>query len=165
MVLQELLDLAVDLAPTPNELADRMAQLAKQLPGAFKEGSTGLAEVFMTAEQKARVADITAVMSLLEGHADVVMDDVGPAIIPTVAHIREKFTQRRAGLNQADRLLRRLLGLEAKMRQYADGAVFVRAVVDKVGIDGFNAVWTSPETLPSAAEMANPAAWVSRVHG
>ncbi|MBK8868368.1 MAG: zinc-dependent metalloprotease [Actinomycetales bacterium] len=158
-------DLAVDLAPTPNELADRMAQLAKQLPGAFKEGSTGLAEVFMTAEQKARVADITAVMSLLEGHADVVMDDVGPAIIPTVAHIREKFTQRRAGLNQADRLLRRLLGLEAKMRQYADGAVFVRAVVDKVGIDGFNAVWTSPETLPSAAEMANPAAWVSRVHG
>ena len=50
------------------------------------------------------------------------------------------------------------------MRQYADGATFVRAVVDKVGLDGFNAVWTSPETLPSAAEMADPALWVSRVH-
>jgi uncharacterized protein (DUF2342 family) len=55
--------------------------------------------------------------------------------------------------------------LEAKMRQYADGAVFVRAVVDRVGIDGFNAVWTSPQTLPTAAEMADPQAWVARVHG
>ncbi len=104
-------------------------------------------------------------MSLLEGHADVVMDDVGPAIIPTVAAIREKFSRRRAGLGQFDRLLRRMLGLEAKMRQYADGAVFVRAVTDRVGVDGFNAVWTSPETLPSAAEMADPSAWVARVHG
>ena len=93
------------------------------------------------------------------------MDDVGPSVIPSVAHIRAKFTDRRAGLSQFDRLLRRMLGLEAKMRQYADGAVFVRAVTAKVGIDGFNAVWTSPETLPSAAEMADPAAWVARVHG
>ena len=158
-------DLAVDLAPTPGELAERMAHLAKHLPGAFKEGSSGLAEVFMTAEQKARVADVTAIMSLLEGHADVVMDDVGPQVIPSVARIREKFTQRRAGLNQVDKIVRRILGLEAKMRQYADGAVFVRAVVAKVGIDGINAVWTSPETLPTAAEMADPAAWVARVHG
>ena len=158
-------DLAVDLAPTPGELAERMTQLAKQLPGAFKEGSSGLAEVFMTPEQKARVADVTAIMSLLEGHADVVMDDVGPDVIPSVARIREKFTQRRAGLNQVDKIVRRILGLEAKMRQYADGAVFVRAVVAKVGIDGFNAVWTSPETLPTAVEMADPAAWVARVHG
>ncbi|MEI2826539.1 MAG: zinc-dependent metalloprotease [Dermatophilaceae bacterium] len=159
-------DLAVDLAPTPGELAERLAT-ARQAParGAFSEGSSGLAEVFMTAEQKARVADVTAVMSLLEGHADVVMDDVGPQVIPSVARIREKFTQRRAGLNQVDKIVRRMLGLEAKMRQYADGAVFVRAVVAKVGIDGFNAVWTSPETLPTAAEMADPAAWVARVHG
>ena len=93
------------------------------------------------------------------------MDDVGPSVIPSVAQIREKFTQRRAGLGQLDRLIRRMLGLEAKMRQYADGAVFVRAVIDRVGLDGFNAVWTSPETLPTAAEMADPHSWVARVHG
>ncbi len=158
-------DLATDLAPTPAELAERLQQIVQRLPEAFQPGSTGLVEVFLTPEQKAKVAEITAVMSLLEGHADVVMDDVGPAIIPTVAAIREKFSRRRAGLGQFDRLLRRMLGLEAKMRQYADGAVFVRAVTDRVGVDGFNAVWTSPETLPSAAEMADPSAWVARVHG
>ena len=157
--------LALELAPTPSEFAERIQQIAQGLPGAFRPGSTGLAEVFLTPEQKGKIAEITAVMSLLEGHADVIMDDVGPSVIPTVAEIREKFTQRRAGLGQLDRLIRRLLGLEAKMRQYADGAVFVRAVVDRVGTDGFNAVWTSPQTLPTAAEMADPQAWVARVHG
>ena len=53
-----------------------------------------------------------------------------------------------------DRLLRSLLGVEAKVRQYAEGSAFTRQVVDAVGMDGFNAVWTSPETLPSRAEIA-----------
>ncbi|HRW18790.1 MAG TPA: zinc-dependent metalloprotease [Dermatophilaceae bacterium] len=157
--------LAVDIAPTPAELVERISEIAQRLPDVMKPGSTGIAELLLTPEQKAKIAEITAVMSLLEGHADVVMDDVGPAVIPSVAVIREKFTERRAGLGQLDRMLRRLLGLEAKMRQYADGAVFVRAVTERVGTDGFNAVWTSPETLPTAAEMGDPQAWVARVHG
>lgn len=156
--------LSLELAPSPSELAERLQQFVTRLPDVFSPGSTGLAEVFLTSAQKAKVDEVTAVMSLIEGHAEVVMDDVGPAVIPSVAAIREKFTRRRQGAGQFDRFLRRILGLEAKMRQYADGATFVRAVVDKVGLDGFNAVWTSPETLPSAAEMADPALWVSRVH-
>lgn len=104
-------------------------------------------------------------MSLLEGHADVVMDDVGPQVIPTVAHIRAQFDQRRKGVGALDRLLRRLLGLEAKMAQYRDGARFVRGVVDEVGMERFNAVWSEPAHLPSRAEIADPAAWVARVHG
>ena len=96
--------------------------------------------------------------------ADVVMDDVGPAHIPSVATIRARFNERRKGAGAADRLLRRLLGLEAKMRQYRDGAVFVRGVQESVGVEGFNAVWTSPETLPLAAEITDPQAWVRRVH-
>ena len=93
------------------------------------------------------------------------MDEVGPAVIPTVEEIRRKFSKRRQGQGGLDRLLRRLLGLEAKMRQYRDGAVFVRGVVDTVGWDGLNAVWTSPQTLPKPLEISDPAAWVTRVHG
>ena len=80
-------------------------------------------------EQKAILDRVTGVMSLLEGHADVVMDGVGPSVIPTVDAIRGKFDERRKGVGTLDRLLRRLLGLEAKMAQYRDGAVFVRHVV------------------------------------
>jgi coenzyme F420 biosynthesis associated uncharacterized protein len=102
-------------------------------------------------------------MSLLEGHADVVMDGVGPRVIPTVAEIRRSFDQRRKGVGTLDRVLRRLLGLDAKMAQYRDGAAFVRHVVGKVGMAEFNAVWDRPENLPSKTEISDPAAWVSRV--
>jgi coenzyme F420 biosynthesis associated uncharacterized protein len=124
-----------------------------------------LIDVFQTPAQREIVERITATMSLLEGHADVVMDGVGPEVIPTVSAIREKFNQRRQGGGSLDQLLRRLLGFDAKMRQYRDGAAFVRGVVDRVGMDGFNRVWTSPNTLPTKAEIGDPAAWVRRVHG
>ena len=125
----------------------------------------GLLELIQTPEQREALAGLTAVMSLLEGHADVVMDEVGPQVIPTVSLIRERFTSRRAGRGAVDKLLRRLLGLDAKMRQYADGAKFVRGVVETVGMAGFNVVWSGPETLPLPAEIADPGAWVRRVHG
>ncbi len=89
------------------------------------EGS--LVDLFSSPEQKQVIDNITGVMSLLEGHADVVMDGVGPEVIPTVDAIRAKFTERRKGLGGLDRLIRRLLGIDAKMAQYRDGAVFVRA--------------------------------------
>ncbi|WP_084704240.1 zinc-dependent metalloprotease [Phaeacidiphilus oryzae] len=131
------------------------------------DGGTGmLIDVVQTPAQREILGRLTAVMSLLEGHADVVMDGVGPEVVPSVAEIREKFQQRRAkGAGRLDQALRRLLGLDAKLRQYQDGAAFTRAVVDAVGMDGFNRVWTSPNTLPTKEEIHDPAAWVSRVHG
>ena len=158
-------ELTIDIAPTPNELAGRLQEIARRLPEAFQPGSQGLAEVLLTPEQRAKVEQITAVMSLLEGHADVMMDEVGPQVIPSVAVIRERFTQRRQGISGVDLILRRVLGLEAKMRQYSDGAGFVRGVIDQVGLDDFNAIWSSPETLPTPAEIGDPQAWVRRVHG
>lgn len=157
--------LATELMPDQDTLRERFDLIAENLPKAFGGDGQGLAELVVTPEQRERMARVTAVMSLLEGHADVVMDDVGPDHVPTVETIRRRFTERRKGAGAVDRLLRRLLGLEAKMRQYRDGAVFVRAVQESVGVEGFNAVWTSPDTLPTPLEITDPAAWVRRVHG
>ena len=63
-----------------------------------------------------------------------------------------------------DRLLRALLGVDAKIRQYEQGSAFTRNVVDAAGMDGFNAVWTSPDTLPTRREIEDPAQWLRRVH-
>ncbi len=129
------------------------------------DGGRSLVDLVQTASQREILARLTGVMSLLEGHADYVMDGVGPEVVPSVAEIREKFSRRRAsGAGRLDQALRRLLGLDAKLRQYRDGERFVRAVVDEVGMDGFNKVWTSPNTLPTKAEIAKPADWVTRVH-
>jgi coenzyme F420 biosynthesis associated uncharacterized protein len=149
----------------PSQLADRLAEAIKGLPDLLRAGGSGasLLEAVQTPQQRERLARVTAVMSLLEGHADVVMDEVGPQVVPTVEVIRARFTKRRAGRGAVDQLLRRLLGLDAKLRQYADGARFVRQVIAEVGVDGFNRVWTSPQTLPLPTEIADPASWVRRV--
>jgi len=147
----------------PSEmLGDAVKKIGDILSGK-SDGS--LLELFSGPEQREVIERITGVMSLLEGHADVVMDGVGPEVIPSVAEIRRKFTQRRKGVGGLDKLLRRLLGLDQKMAQYRDGAVFVRAAVDKVGMEGFNAVWAEPANLPTKQEILDPALWIARVHG
>ncbi|MER8045665.1 zinc-dependent metalloprotease [Streptomyces sp. NPDC094032] len=154
----------------PSTVVERLREAAQALVGGRPEGerdepSPSLVELVQTPEQREILGRLTAVMSLLEGHADYVMDGVGPDVVPSVAEIREKFQQRRArGASRLDLALRKLLGLDAKLRQYRDGERFVRAVVDEVGMDGFNRVWTSPNTLPTKAEIARPADWVARVH-
>lgn len=158
-------DLVVSLAPDPEELLERLKAFSQNLQGVFRPGSSGLIELFTTPEQRAQIDQVGAVMALLEGHADVVMDDVGPAVIPTVQTIRERFERRRDGLGFFDVVIRRLLGLEAKMNQYRHGAGFVRGVIGQVGWDGFNAVWTGPHTLPTPQEITEPGRWVARVHG
>jgi coenzyme F420 biosynthesis associated uncharacterized protein len=143
----------------PGKMLD---DVVSRLSEAFR-GDGSLLDVIGSPEQKEIVDRVTGVMSLLEGHADVVMDGVGPSVIPSVAEIRRKFDRRRKGVGSLDRLLRRLLGLDAKMAQYRNGARFVRGVVDKVGMHEFNAVWESPANLPTKAEIADPSAWVGRV--
>ncbi|MFD3662021.1 zinc-dependent metalloprotease [Streptomyces sp. NPDC058659] len=154
----------------PGTVVERLREAAQALVGGRPEGEQGepapsLVEIVQTPEQREILGRLTAVMSLLEGHADYVMDGVGPEVVPSVAEIREKFQQRRArGASRLDLALRKLLGLDAKLRQYRDGERFVRAVVDQVGMDGFNRVWTSPNTLPTKSEIAAPADWIARVH-
>jgi coenzyme F420 biosynthesis associated uncharacterized protein len=123
-----------------------------------------LLDVALDEDQRAAVAGVVAVMSLLEGHADVVMDASGPQVIRTLPVIRARFEARRDGRGPLDVLLRRLLGLEAKVAQYRTGAAFVHGVVDEVGHEGLNAVWSGPDALPTATEILDPAAWLRRVH-
>jgi coenzyme F420 biosynthesis associated uncharacterized protein len=161
-------EIDVVLEGAPVELGDLLGRLLAAGREALNVGRAdgpSLLDLVQTPEQREGVDRLAAVMSLLEGHADVVMDDVGPDVVPTVSTIRARFEQRRDSAIGLSKVFRRLLGLEAKMRQYRDGAAFVRAVQDRVGVDGFNAVWAQPENLPSPAEVADPPAWVTRVHG
>jgi coenzyme F420 biosynthesis associated uncharacterized protein len=165
----EIAKLADTMEPS-SLLDDGLGRIAEALKGARSAGGSGgsgggasLIDVISTPEQKEMIDRLTGVMSLLEGHADVVMDGVGPRVIPSVSKIRSRFNERRKGVGMLDKVLRRLLGLDAKMAQYRDGAKFVRHVVDQAGMDQLNAVWERPEHLPTKAEIADPKAWMSRV--
>jgi len=154
--------LASDL--DPGAIVDRLRSAATAVADAVR-GSDGesLVEAIQTPAQRALLDKLTAVMTLVEGHGDYVMDAVGPRVVPSVAEIREKFSHRRGSAGRVEQILRRILGIDLKMKQYEQGSRFVSAVVEEAGMAGFNKVWTSPETLPTRAELANPRAWLERV--
>ena len=155
---------AADLDPAA--ILARLRSALSSLPDIIRGGSDlSIIELVQTPEQRAVLDRVTGLMSLLECHADVVMDGVGPSVVPTVASIRERFEgRRRATGNPLERFLRRLFGIEMKMKQYAEGAQFVRAVVDRVGMVGLNRVWEGPDLLPDAGEIRAPQRWLDRVH-
>ncbi|WP_174552423.1 zinc-dependent metalloprotease [Microtetraspora niveoalba] len=146
-------------------LLERLRAASDAVADAIRGGDGNLIEAIQTPEQKAVLDRVTAVMTLVEGHGDYVMDAVGPSVVPSVAEIRSRFQRRREGGSRTDQLIRRLLGIELKMKQYAEGAHFVRTVVEAAGMDGFNRVWTSPDTLPTKDEITDPHAWMGRVLG
>jgi coenzyme F420 biosynthesis associated uncharacterized protein len=152
----------------PEALRERVVAALREVGNAVRgqpgEGQ-GLLALVQSPAQRAVLDRITAFMSLVEGHAEYVMDAVDTDVIPSLPAIREKFQRRRQGTGPLDRLLRRLLGIDVKMRQYSEGATFVRGVIGAVGMEGFNTVWTSAETLPRKSELTAPEAWVERVHG
>ncbi|WP_261624233.1 zinc-dependent metalloprotease [Nesterenkonia marinintestina] len=120
-------------------------------------------EVIATDEGREAFSRATAVMSLLEGHANHVMDHVDSSIVSSVKTIRRRFEARAKNRGIMERLVRRMLQLDVKARQYVDGQRFVDHVVAQIGMEGFNRIWESPETLPTEHELHNPDRWIARV--
>ena len=172
-LLDQIRMLSNGLMDKAQSLPERISSMAKQLSAAAsgrEETADGVPDrqvdvltLLQDPEDKARLSHITAVMSLLEGHANVVMDAVDASIIPSVKTIRRRFNDRGINRGWLDKFFRRIMGLDAKMRQYADGSKFVRGVVDKVGMAGFNRVWEQAENLPTEAEIHNPDLWIKRM--
>ena len=149
------------------QVLERMRHAVAALSDAVRnpQSRVSVLDLVQTPAQRAVLDRLTALMTLLEGHAEFVMDGVGPAVVPSVEEIRARFNQRREAGNPLERVLRKLLGIEVKLRQYAEGRKFVHGVVERVGMTGFNRIWDSPLTLPRVTELTDPDAWVARVHG
>jgi len=139
---------AIDL-PDPADLAER-----------FREG--GLAALVQTDEQRELMERMQAVMAVVEGHAEHVMDALAPALVPQHEGLRDAMDARRATRSAPERVLLRLLGMEMKMRQYKLGKQFCDAVVAEGGIEALNRVWAGPDALPSLSEIERPADWMAR---
>lgn len=132
--------------------------------GAGSDGIIGLLRAVQSEPQRAALDRLLVLGTLLEGHADHVMDAVGPSVVPTVQLIRRRFDDRRHRKQPPlQRVLRALLGVDAKLSQYTRGKAFVDHVVDRVGMARFNAVWTAAHTLPLPDEIEDPQRWIDRV--
>ncbi|WP_104044132.1 zinc-dependent metalloprotease [Arthrobacter sp. ZGTC412] len=166
-MLEQIDELSAHLLGNVDTLMERATAAARSLKDRTGNGNVpgrgAILDLLQDPEEKAAISHLTAVMSLLEGHANVVMDAVDASIVPSVKTIRQRFNDRGKDRGVVEKFIRSLLGLDAKMRQYSDGARFVRAVVDVAGMDGFNRVWESADHLPTEPEIHDAKLWLERM--
>lgn len=157
-----------DAGDDVTEVAARLAEFVRNRrhheadPGS--SGVIGFMRAMQGEPQREALDQLLVLGTLLEGHADHVMDAVGPAVVPSVATIRRRFDERRRRKQPPlQRVLRALIGVDAKMDQYTRGKAFVDHVVKTVGMARFNTIWSGPETLPLPSEIDEPRRWIDRV--
>jgi coenzyme F420 biosynthesis associated uncharacterized protein len=142
---------------------DTLRQLGRALRG--EGGGDHWIERLMSDEQRRLFRETQAVMSLLEGFSDYIMDEVGREIVPDVERISARFHERRERKTGFERAVMRLIGMDLKMDQYKKGERFVRAIADRAGPAALTHLWDGPETLPREGEIDAPERWIARVVG
>src|SRR5215467_12754444 len=165
-VQQQMTDFLLASELDPASILNRLRAAADAVSGAVRgSGGESLIEAMQSPRQREILDRLTAVMTLVEGHGDYVMDAVGPKVVPSVEEIRAKFSARRVSGGRIEQAIRRILGIDLKMKQYEQGSRFVKTVVEEAGMEVFNKVWTSPDTLPTRDEITSPQSWLARVDG
>jgi coenzyme F420 biosynthesis associated uncharacterized protein len=122
----------------------------------------GIATLALGPERRELFDRLQALMAVLEGYAEHVMDAVGEDVLEDLPALRGALNRRRRERSGFLRLLEKLIGMDLKLRQYEQGKRFCDAVVARGGIDALNRVWGSPEAMPTLAELDDPVAWLAR---
>lgn len=149
--------------PDPKRFLESLARAADDLrQGKNPLDQGGLAALFASAEQRAVLDQIGGMMSLLEGHGDVTMDRAGAGRVPEAPRFSRTLSARRQSAKGMVKLVQQLVGLEAKMNQYAQGERFIE-VVEGTSPELLEHAWTGPEQLPSLLEIREPERWIERV--
>ena len=141
---------------------EAMRGLARALRGEDTDARHWL-ERMMSDEQRRLFRETQAVMSLLEGFGDHVMDEVGKELVPGVQRISERFHARRERRTPFERAMLRLTGMDLKMEQYQKGERFVAAIHRDGGAAALRRLWDGPETLPTPDEIETPSRWLARM--
>jgi coenzyme F420 biosynthesis associated uncharacterized protein len=155
------------LATVQVDSKEMMRQLRQAIEeirsGASREGM-GPLFLLLTPEQRELFSRMQSMMSLLEGHASFVMNEVARELVEDLPRMRRALQQRRRS-SGLERSFQRVIGFDSKVKQYDAGERFVREAVGIAGMPAFNRVWQGEEHLPTMAEVSDPARWVDRVAG
>jgi len=156
----------VDLVGTTLEqLASESGGLVERVREAISGGEGHWLERIMTPAQRETFNRTQALMSLLEGYSNHVMNAAGREILPNFDEIHDRFERRGERRGTVERAIMRLTGLDLKMEQYAAGERFADAVLASHGRDVLNRVWSGPDALPTLDEIREPQRWIERMTG
>jgi coenzyme F420 biosynthesis associated uncharacterized protein len=159
-LVQKLLASAEVRIDEPRKLRIPTMDEVRELVAALRTGD--LVSVVTNKAERETLDQVQAVMAVIEGHAEHVMDAVAPDLVPSLSRLRAAIDRRRRSQSGISRLVARLLGLDMKLRQYEQGKQFCDAVVSEGGVAALHHVFSSPEALPTLAELNDPHAWLER---
>lgn len=150
--------------PDPQRMFDALGRLTESVRAGrnpLKDG--GVMALLASPEQQAVLDQVAGLMSLLEGHGDVTMDRAGEGLVPSADRFGRVLRQRRQSAVGLAKLLQQLIGLEAKLEQYAEGEAFIAAVERRGGQELLRRAWEAPGHLPSRTEIREPELWIDRM--
>jgi coenzyme F420 biosynthesis associated uncharacterized protein len=154
---------AVD--PDPKRFLDAFARVVEDVrAGQNPLDEGGVATLLASPDQRELFGRIGGMMSLLEGHGDVTMDRAGEGLVPSAERFSRTLRERRKQGGSAAKLVQKAMGIDAKMKQYAQGEAFIAYVERHGGPDALDAAWRGPEWLPDMNEIRSPQEWLDRVH-
>jgi coenzyme F420 biosynthesis associated uncharacterized protein len=142
---------------------DAVRSIGASLRGDGRADDQHWMERLMSTEQRQLFRETQAVMALLEGYGDHVMDTVGKDLVPGVERISARFHGRREQRTPFERAMLRITGMDLKMEQYRKGEAFVAGIERLAGAAALRRLWDGPETLPTPGEIDRPADWVRRM--
>ena len=159
-LVRELLRSAEVRLDAPRKLRVPSTDEVKRVLGHLRSGD--LISIVTTTPERETLNRVQAVMAVIEGHAEHVMDAVAPDLLPSLPKLRAALDRRRRSQSGLSRLVARLLGLELTLRQYEQGKFFCDEIVRERGPAALHHVWSSPAALPTLDELRDPHAWVTR---
>ena len=159
-LVREVLAKAETRLDAPRRLRPPSRAEVQRLLRALRHGD--VVSLLTTDAERQLLDRVQAVMAVIEGHAEHVMDVVAPDLVPSLSKLRSALDRRRRSQSRLNRLVARLLGLDLKMRQYEQGKRFCDEIVARSGVEALHHVFSGPEALPTLAELDDPAAWLER---
>jgi coenzyme F420 biosynthesis associated uncharacterized protein len=160
-LIRELLATAELRIEAPHKFRLPTGDQIRRVAGALRRGD--LISVVTSEPERETLDRVQAVMAVIEGHAEHVMDAVAPDLLPSLPKLRAALDRRRRSQTGLSRLVGKLLGLDMKLRQYEQGKFFCDAIVRQRGPDALQHMFSDPESLPTFKELSDPSAWVARV--
>ena len=150
--------------PDPKQIAAAARRVVEaRRRGEDPLAAGGLMALFASEAQVSTLEQLAGLMSLLEGHGDVVMDRAGEGLVPSAPRFGRVMRRRRESVRGFAKVFQRLIGLDAKIKQYAEGEHFISSVEAVGGTALLDRVWEAPENVPGIAEIRNPQEWVGRM--
>jgi coenzyme F420 biosynthesis associated uncharacterized protein len=159
-LVRDLLASAEVRIDAPRKLRVPSREEVGEIMAALRKGD--LISIVTNQSERETLDRVQAVMAVIEGHAEHVMDAVAPDLVPSLPRLRAGIDRRRRSQSRLSRLLAKLLGMDLKLRQYEQGKRFCDAIVARAGVEALHYVFSSPAALPTLRELSDPQAWLER---